>query len=787
MRKKITSLFLAVLLLIPVNTTFANATTLSSSRAFATQQFSPSSGAFDAIIHRSKSGQHVVLRVKNPQLGQRVQLMRVERNNRLREVFSFTLQQSDLDSTGNYLNLRGGELVRTFPLSTGRTVFQVVVDGEEYLERKTLTRTSKPLVRLNSLSVQSPPKPITGTGEFRIEILDFQEGALLNSVCFFVDNTPLTSQLVTSLRIGNDLAQIDPQGCVTSQLGLDTNLPMFMNLNTKNLSDGAHSFSARAGFFESSGAARVSEASSNFATDNNSLNATAPNPTLSGNFVAGQYLTVIPGSWGPGVAFTYKWYSNGAEIQGATSDRYLLSFADVGKTLRAEVTGQKSEIDRAVRFIESTSAITDQITAPASQGGIPQGFTSFNVTEQGQVYDTVQRRFVTREVNNYNVNLNHPTVVICGESSSFFSTCSFRVSASWAGPLFESFELFSETVRLVRISDRTLLDTDFIFLSTSSSSSSDTLDFSFSISSLSTQNGLNQYQLEITDAGTGQVLRPLGASSIQIIRGPNSYGQELRFSSPDAALSAPTRSTVFRGGTSANPNWILWQYAYPTQVSVRQACAVIPFFVAPQSMVDGSLDDPTTKAAADATFTVYGSDGLIREKVSVNGSRGDWFSVAGGNKVDLKVCGLRTQRGIQETLRVQIDLRYDAFNQESTFSTSANIQLTGSLVFTRINCFRGEEGQVINAHQPTCPEGWTQTKAKVRDGRVEMKTVNCLAGRDLRVVRAPEPKCPEGYEPTRLAVRDGKLVPWTITCRKGFSKTTVRGVFPSCPAGYTRS
>lgn len=745
---------------------------------------SPSSGDFDVVLHRSKSGQHAVLRIKFPQLGERIQLMRVEKSGKYRQVFSYALSESDLDSTGGYSSLRDGQLVRVFNLPAEKTTFQILVDGKEYLERKTLTKTSKSLVKLNSVVVRGSDAAVTGSADFNIEVRDLIEGSSLRSLCLFVDGTPLNPQALTLARLGNDTITFDQQGCYAPAGGIDANQAVTLSYQTKSLLDGRHTLMVNAALTDSAGNARSSEGSLAFITDNQSLRATAPNPTLSGSLVAGQTLTLIPGNWGAGVTFSYKWYLDGVMIRGATSDKYLLTYADVGKVLKAEVTGVRSSVDQTVRSVETTAPISDQPLGSPSQGNIFQSSTSYNVTEKASVYDSVQRKYVEKEVNNYNVILTHPTTVFC-EVTSSWGSCNFKVSAGWSG-MFDTYESFFEYVRLIRISDGSEVDSEYMTLSTLSSNS-DSLDFSISFSSLRAFNTQNQFRLEIRDAGSGQVLTNAGSSTIQIIRSPNNSVSELSYSSADSAIQSFQSNFVYRGGTASSPSWKLWQYAMPSKVKVMQACAVIPVFVAPQSLMDGSLDDWNTKSAADVTVSVFSGSGQLREKISVVGSRGDWNTLAQGNKMNLKVCGLNFQKDKRENLRVQMDFRYDAYNFEAVLSTSTSIEMIGNMKFTKINCYQGEAGQVINAYKPTCPEGWTKTKAKIKNGKVVMTTLNCLAGRDLQVIRAPEARCPEGYEVTELAVKNGKLVPWSISCRKGFTRTTVRGVFPSCPAGFTRT
>lgn len=745
---------------------------------------SPTTGDFDVVVHRSKSGQHAVLRIKYPQLGQRVQLMRVENSGRYRQVFAYTLTEADLNSSGNYAQLPFGQLVRVFSLPSDKTTYQVLVDGKEYLERKTITKTPKALVKINSVVVRGSEGAVTGNADFSVQVRDLFEGSNLSSICLFVNGTPISPSNVTLARLGNDNVTFDPQGCLKPANGIDESLPLSINYQTKSLLDGRHTLLATASLVDAAGTVRSAEGSVVFLTDNQSLRATAPNPTFSGGLIAGQTLTLNPGNWGVGVTFTYKWFLDGVLIRGATSDKYLLTFADVGKVLKAEVTGVRNGQDTAVRTVETTTPITEQGIGSPSQGNLPQASTAFNVVENANVYDTVLRRNVMKEVNNYNVIISHPTTVFC-ESQSSFSSCSFTANVGWSGT-FDQYESFFETARLVRVSDNQEVATDFVSLSTLSSST-DTLTFTVSSSWLRTSNSLNQYRIQIRDAGTGQVLTSAGSSNIQFIRSPNTSSASLRLTSSDSAIRGFQDNFVYRGGTSSSPMWKLWQYGMPSRVLVMQSCAILPIFVAPQSLIDGSLEDWTTKSASDVTISVFSGSGQLREKVSVIGSRGDWNTLALGNQVNVKVCGLNVQKDRRENIRVQMDFRYDAYNFESVLTASSTIEMVGNMKFTKINCYQGEAGQVINAYKPVCPEGWTKTKAKVRNGKVVMTTLNCLAGRDLQVVRAPEAKCPEGYEVTDLAVKDGKLVPWTISCRKGFTRTTVRAVFPSCPAGYTRT
>ncbi|HEY5230634.1 MAG TPA: carboxypeptidase regulatory-like domain-containing protein, partial [Galbitalea sp.] len=67
-----------------------------------------------------------------------------------------------------------------------------------------------------------------------------------------------------------------------------------------------------------------------------------PTPTVTGTAKSGQVLTAVPGTWTPApVVLTYQWDRGGVPISGATSSTYTLVAADIGSTIKVEVTGQK--------------------------------------------------------------------------------------------------------------------------------------------------------------------------------------------------------------------------------------------------------------------------------------------------------------------------------------------------------------------------------------------------------------------------------------------------------------
>lgn len=82
-------------------------------------------------------------------------------------------------------------------------------------------------------------------------------------------------------------------------------------------------------------------------------------PTIAGTAQAGQVLTVDPGAWKPigNVTYTYQWYRNGKAIRGATGPSLTLTSADLGKTIKAKVTGKSAGYNTTYRYSPSTSKV----------------------------------------------------------------------------------------------------------------------------------------------------------------------------------------------------------------------------------------------------------------------------------------------------------------------------------------------------------------------------------------------------------------------------------------------
>ena len=85
-------------------------------------------------------------------------------------------------------------------------------------------------------------------------------------------------------------------------------------------------------------------------------------PTVTGTARIGEFLTAVPGAWGPApVTLTYLWYSDGQSMRGlpgATSAVYRVRSADLGRALSVRVAGSKAGYDTVSRDSAATAAVT---------------------------------------------------------------------------------------------------------------------------------------------------------------------------------------------------------------------------------------------------------------------------------------------------------------------------------------------------------------------------------------------------------------------------------------------
>ena len=63
-------------------------------------------------------------------------------------------------------------------------------------------------------------------------------------------------------------------------------------------------------------------------------------PVISGTFGTGNELTLTPGTWTVGTAFTQQWYADGKELTGETGETLALTTGLAGKKITVKVTGE---------------------------------------------------------------------------------------------------------------------------------------------------------------------------------------------------------------------------------------------------------------------------------------------------------------------------------------------------------------------------------------------------------------------------------------------------------------
>ena len=92
-------------------------------------------------------------------------------------------------------------------------------------------------------------------------------------------------------------------------------------------------------------------------------------PTISGTTKVGSTLTATDGSWTPSdTTFGYAWSADGTPIDGATSKTYVLTPAELGKTITVTVTASKTDFTTASATSSQTSAVAN---GAISNSGVP--------------------------------------------------------------------------------------------------------------------------------------------------------------------------------------------------------------------------------------------------------------------------------------------------------------------------------------------------------------------------------------------------------------------------------
>jgi hypothetical protein len=105
----------------------------------------------------------------------------------------------------------------------------------------------------------------------------------------------------------------------------------------------------------------------------------APTPTVSGTAKVGYKLTAVPGTWGPApVTLSYQWYRSGVAVTGATTSTFVLTSADLAKTMVVRVTGRKTGYAAAAKSSAATPSVvagTLTTATPTVSGTKRVGYT----------------------------------------------------------------------------------------------------------------------------------------------------------------------------------------------------------------------------------------------------------------------------------------------------------------------------------------------------------------------------------------------------------------------------
>lgn len=90
-------------------------------------------------------------------------------------------------------------------------------------------------------------------------------------------------------------------------------------------------------------------------------------PKISGSRAVGRKLTLIKGSWMSGSTTSYRWYANGAPINGATRSSYTPTSGTAGKQITVNVTGRRAGYATVAKSSSRTARI--QRIGRATLGG----------------------------------------------------------------------------------------------------------------------------------------------------------------------------------------------------------------------------------------------------------------------------------------------------------------------------------------------------------------------------------------------------------------------------------
>ncbi|MEO6470859.1 MAG: CHAP domain-containing protein, partial [Aeromicrobium sp.] len=152
-----------------------------------------------------------------------------------------------------------------------------------------------------------------------------------------------------------------PSGVALTYQWFSDGVPVFLATATQyaiTSEDLGHVISVRVtGTKTGAGSASMTSANTPLVTAGTLTNSAIPEVT--GTPKVGSTLTTSTGTWQPsGITFAYQWIRSGEDIPDAIKRTYVLSTADLGKTVSVEVIAIKSGYQAAIKGSASTPVIT---------------------------------------------------------------------------------------------------------------------------------------------------------------------------------------------------------------------------------------------------------------------------------------------------------------------------------------------------------------------------------------------------------------------------------------------
>ncbi len=579
-------------------------------------------------------------------------------------------------------------------------------------------------------------------------------GVTISEWCFTRAGNDLNLNEPSSITVGGQAFIASTySGCVRSAASDRSSATI--TYDTKLLSDGNHTFTARA-FDSNNQLSNV--ASLTIRTLNYQPQVSTPTPILSGTPTVGSAFGVNTGTWDSGVTLKYQWYADDSAISGATGSTFTPNEEQLGRQLSVAVTGSRPGFMDATR----TSAKSALVVATGPKAGETPGTlisTFYGTYGSGSFRSTGV------------VEIEYPAQYVCTASYSCNVPIRYRYIRT-------SGYSWSWDFRLIDSNTNEQLATFF------TSNIATWQNASLYVSNLNRNRDLGFAFYNLSSSETGTILRP---GTFRFISANTPEVSNLSPVWQPYVVRANPVTTI-----KAYQKFKLLQYTVPAEISVVSDCFTISAHVATYNLDTGQANDYVSSFGTNFTLRIVNSASAEVARFDIVGTNNDWATKTPNRVLETPVCGITTKLGTSQNFTVNISYNHSSYGITQAGSATSTIRIAGGLKWTKINCYFGTtgiaEGVVIDAYQPQCPEGWKETKAKVVNGKVTIKTINCLKSGtiNVRTINDPVPKCPAGFKETKLPVKNGKLASTTITCVKGIVSKKVTGVLPKCPSGYKK-